>query len=69
MACSQRHGPLIGGWKQAVKINETTHASFCDLIALIDLLPENARQDVGTLAPERMIEIVVVYLKASGSGF
>lgn len=56
--------PLIDGWKQAVKINETTHVSFCDLIAMIDYLPEDASQDVGTLAPERMIKMVVVYLKA-----
>lgn len=56
--------PRISSWKQAVKINETTHVSYCDLIAMINRLPEDASQDVRTLAPGRMTEIVVVYLKA-----
>ncbi len=56
--------PLIDGWKLALKINGTAHASFSDLIALTVYIPGKDLGDVGTLEPKRMIEIVVMYVKA-----
>ena len=54
----------ISGWKLAVEINGTTHASFSDLVVFKRRMPDLDLQDPGSIEEERMIEIVVTYLKA-----
>ena len=59
--------PFIQGWKTVVQINKTAHASFSDLVVLQKYLPndpDDVLGDVGTIDGERMVKIVVEYVRA-----